>query len=191
MSDKSYNGWSSYETWNVKLWLDNDQYLQEWQEETVKHSRDVINRYNRLSQTMRDSKFVLADMVKDYVTDTDNGLIPDLGATMASDLLGSALDNVNWVEIAESMLSDYEEEQEDTEDESEDDTPSEPEEGDYTSSDYKNWYQYNKRVLVTPEGGEDYKVIIKNHMERNNFYPNVWIISDHGNAHLITLQESH
>ena len=122
MSD--YNGWTNYETWNVKLWLDNDQYLQDWQEETVKHARNVENRYNRLSNSLRDTKFTLADMVKEYVTDSDNGLIPDLGATMASDLLGSALDNVNWIEIAESMLSDYEEEQEDTEDESEDDTPS-------------------------------------------------------------------
>jgi hypothetical protein len=27
MTDNAYNGWSNWETWNVKLWLDNDQYL--------------------------------------------------------------------------------------------------------------------------------------------------------------------
>ena len=25
MSDSTYNGWKNYETWNVKLWLDNEQ----------------------------------------------------------------------------------------------------------------------------------------------------------------------
>jgi hypothetical protein len=24
MSDKPYNGWSNYETWAVKLWIDNE-----------------------------------------------------------------------------------------------------------------------------------------------------------------------
>ena len=23
--DRKYNGWSNYETWNFKLWLDNDE----------------------------------------------------------------------------------------------------------------------------------------------------------------------
>lgn len=184
MSD--YNGWSNYETWNVKLWLDNEQYLQEWQEEITKESRKVGNRYNRLSNTLRESKFELADMVKDYVLDSDNGLIPDLGATMASDLLGSALDNVNWVEIAENMLSDYEDEEQD---DTEDDTPSEPEEGDYTSGDHIHWYQYGK-LAVTIGELEDYNKVLRIHMNQEGFWPNVWFISDHGNAHLITMESN-
>ena len=27
---KTYNGWTNYETWNVKLWLDNDGELDYW-----------------------------------------------------------------------------------------------------------------------------------------------------------------
>ena len=28
MTDTEYNGWTNYETWNVALWIDNDQGLQ-------------------------------------------------------------------------------------------------------------------------------------------------------------------
>lgn len=185
MSD--YNGWTNYETWNVKLWLDNEEYLQDWQEEITQESRKIENRFfNRLTNSYRDVKFELADMVKEYVTDPDNGLIPDLGATMASDLLGSALDNVNWIEIAENMLSDYEEENEDDESYNE---PSEPEEGDYTSEDHCKWYQFGKLAVTVSIDG-DYKQALREHMEQEQYWPNVWFISDHGNAHLITLQES-
>lgn len=29
MERKDYNGWTNYETWNVALWLDNEQGMQE------------------------------------------------------------------------------------------------------------------------------------------------------------------
>ena len=29
MDEKKYSGWTNYETWLVKLWLDNDQWSQE------------------------------------------------------------------------------------------------------------------------------------------------------------------
>ncbi len=27
MNDTTYNGWTNYETWNVALWMDNDEFL--------------------------------------------------------------------------------------------------------------------------------------------------------------------
>ena len=30
MSDRKYNGWTNYETWVTKLWMDNDEGSQEW-----------------------------------------------------------------------------------------------------------------------------------------------------------------
>ena len=90
MSD--YNGWTNYETWAVKLWLDNDEYLcNHWQPEVAQAADGVSG---------------LADTVKEFVTDSDNGLIPDLGATLAADLLNAALSDVNWREIAENMRED-------------------------------------------------------------------------------------
>ena len=94
--DKKYNGWSNYETWNVKLWLDNDEYLcNEWQPE-------IAGQYP-------DDEVGLARAIQEFVCDPENGLVPDLGATMASDLLNAALSEVNWREIAESILEANEE----------------------------------------------------------------------------------
>jgi hypothetical protein len=50
------------------------------------------------------------------------------------------------------------------------------EEGDITTEDHHHWYQYGK-LYVT---GDVQDVI--NAMKKDNFYPNVWFISDHGNV---------
>lgn len=64
----------------------------------------------------------------------------------------------------------------------------EPEEDDLTTEDYVNWYQDGKQVLIVDES-EDWKTEVQAFMNRNQFWPNVWWISDHGNAHLLSLKE--
>jgi len=71
-------------------------------------------------------------------------------------------------------------------DDEEENIDTEPQEGDYTTEDYVNWYQDGKLVLQTLEGAND-KAALKAHMEKEQFYPNAWWISDHGNAHLLDL----
>lgn len=67
-----------------------------------------------------------------------------------------------------------------------DDEPSEPGEGDYTTSDHISWYQYGKLVLTTPIDS-DHVAALHEHMRAQNFYPSAWFVSDHGNAILIAL----
>jgi hypothetical protein len=55
-----------------------------------------------------------------------------------------------------------------------------PCEDDYVTSDHVHWYQYGKLVLTTPID-EDYRPIVKRHMDRNRFWPCAWFVSDHGN----------
>lgn len=62
------------------------------------------------------------------------------------------------------------------------DEPDEPEEDDITTSDHKRWYQSGKLYFTGDEKG------LKKKMAKDKFWPNVWFISDHGNAHLITLE---
>ena len=49
-----------------------------------------------------DARYSLADALKDEMTEA----APDLGGTLWSDLLGAALSEVDWAEIADNMLSD-------------------------------------------------------------------------------------
>jgi hypothetical protein len=92
----SYNGWTNYETWNVKLWLDNDGTTPDssW-------PRDIYG---------------LSEYLKDMIWEQ----APDLGASMFSDLLTAALQEVEWREIAEAYLEEMKDEEEEEEAEEED-----------------------------------------------------------------------
>ena len=94
MSDtkNGYNGWSNYETWNVALWIDNEPGTYEERRRMGREASD---------------KNAFADSLKTWVRDE---LMPDLGASMAADLLGAALDEVDWYELAENFWGDDEHE---------------------------------------------------------------------------------
>ncbi len=83
--DTTYNGWTNYPTWCVNLWLSNDESLYQ----------EAMAQAQRFSQSRGD----LAQVLKDWVCDV---LAPDLGATFAADLLGYALGEVDWHELAVS-----------------------------------------------------------------------------------------
>lgn len=69
--------------------------------------------------------------------------------------------------------------------------PTEPEDGDYTTKDHRQFYQYGKLVLTAPKDAEwsVVTVLLTEHMEAQKFFPNVWFISDHGNPHLIDMTD--
>lgn len=108
MTDTKYNGWTNYETWNVKLWMDNDQGSYEYYNEIAKeYAKNCKAEYDW--QTDREAAaYALSEALKSEFDDA-NPLGDD--ASCLSDLLGAALSSVNWYEIAESLL-DYVEESE-------------------------------------------------------------------------------
>ena len=108
MNEKSYNGWTNYETWCVNLWIGNEQGSEEQARELA---LDAVKRHGK-----EDAPWHLADELKSWIKDE----APDLGASLYADMLGAALSEVDWQEIAEGYLDAYAEE---VEDEEEDDNP--------------------------------------------------------------------
>lgn len=62
------------------------------------------------------------------------------------------------------------------------------EEGDYVSTDGgRTWYQYGKLVFTHTEANGDAGALAKRlrrHADQQSYWPNAWVISDHGNAQL-------
>ena len=103
-NEKNYNGWHNYETWDVKLWLDNDAGSQELQREWAKQAREEKRDFLKIHPNwpVREPTGILADIVKDFIEEC----APELGASMFSDLLNAAIGEVDWYEIAEAILED-------------------------------------------------------------------------------------
>jgi hypothetical protein len=93
---EKYNGWKNYETWNVKLWIDNEESTANYARELARGARECNDNPAR----------ALAGTLEELVTDN----APDIPASTYADLLGYALKSVDWYEIAEAYLSDLEEE---------------------------------------------------------------------------------
>ena len=80
-----YNGWSNRETWLVNLWLSNDMGSYEFLQEICRKDCEVWEKAEELEAHFQDQ---LEDMYD----------VPSFW----SDILGTALDRVNWVEIVTS-----------------------------------------------------------------------------------------
>lgn len=83
MIKDKYQGWTNYETWVTKLWIDNDQNNLIEIEEIIK-----VNKGMELWR--------VASTVEDYVR---SYMIPDLPASLATDLLNASMCEVDWQEI--------------------------------------------------------------------------------------------
>lgn len=87
----NYNGWSSYETWLVNLWIQNDESLY-----AVLHA-DVVD-----AASLFDAKEVL----KAWIDNEYDTYIEAHGHGLFQDLLKGALDEVNWYEIAKNWRNE-------------------------------------------------------------------------------------
>ena len=88
---KGYQGWANYETWVVKLWIDNEENSHNYWQERARELKE---------EGAAPITLALADELKEGY-DEDNPLEE---AGVYTDLLYSALGEVDWQEIATSIL---------------------------------------------------------------------------------------
>ncbi len=109
MSEKC-NGWSNYETWNFKLWLDNNQDL---------HNYIIgeIKKIKAAPDNGQDVTYETSNFLRSYIDDNMPNLnistrSQSVHGSMAdkngfySDILNASLRCINTYEIAESYLED-------------------------------------------------------------------------------------
>lgn len=98
MQRNEYNGWTNYETWAVNLWMSNDAGSQAYYDEMacdlLSEDDDPEDEGDRIGQ--------LADMLKDEHEEGAEQACGESG--VFSDLIGAALSEVNWYEIAEPLI---------------------------------------------------------------------------------------
>ncbi len=114
MTDETYNGWSNRETWATALHIDNDEGLHEYRNELCDTAwKAVATSYATVDQSRC---YALAESLHDWVEEMSHDVyFPDSDHEPANRALCGmfhdigSLWRVNWREIAENWLSDYEE----------------------------------------------------------------------------------
>lgn len=97
--DKTHNGWTNYETWVVGMYLDGNYDGEGTYLDALELARQRNGEEDNTTRTR-----VLAEDLEEFVQQTIFG--DEAPATIATDLLGKALANVNWRELAESKLQE-------------------------------------------------------------------------------------
>jgi hypothetical protein len=95
-NEERYNGWATYGTWLVKLWIDNEEgsYIY-WQ--------------NRAKEIVAEKGEHITPTLAYELKVAHEEAVPTEEAGVYTDLLNSALDEVDWYEIAESILEEVSE----------------------------------------------------------------------------------
>ena len=102
MSDKRYNGWTNYETWLVSLWADND-------EPSYRHHQRLAQQIwddSEADSTFSREEHATLDLAKSLRTETEDANPFADQPSLWADLMGAALAEVNWHEIAEQLIQD-------------------------------------------------------------------------------------
>lgn len=95
MNDRTYNGWTNYETWLANLWIDNDWRMSE---SFALQAGDLLGSYEEDEATER-----LSGRIEEFFDQTR----PDIENGFFSDIINASLREVNWREIARHYVIEW------------------------------------------------------------------------------------
>lgn len=114
MGEQGYNGWSNYETWAMALWIDNEQgsysYVRELAEQAKTDNEwpaDEPQSWGEVGDQEHATVRQLAESMKQWQEDAMESFAPsERPASVFTDLLNAAFSEVDWWEIARTILSE-------------------------------------------------------------------------------------
>lgn len=100
--DQKYNGWTNYETWDVALWLDNEQGSYNYWNDRAQEIYDESEADNVFTREQQATLSLSKELEEQH---------EEASAALAvtgvfADLLTAALGSVNWYEIAEHYIAE-------------------------------------------------------------------------------------
>ena len=105
MSDTRYNGWTNYETWLANLWIDNEQGSQEYFRERAQESLNDAADNADEDDSDGSIRAAAAESLKGELEQWLEEQLPE-PVGLVHDLLSSAVQAIDWQEIAEHMVAD-------------------------------------------------------------------------------------
>src|SRR4051812_44316772 len=106
MTSDTYNRYGNYETWNVVLWLENEEGTSRYWREAAREEMREAPRCRQVLEGVwpadRAATYRLADRLNEEVEEG----APELEPSLYSDLLSAALSEVDWHEVAEAFLEE-------------------------------------------------------------------------------------
>jgi len=94
MSNQEYNGWTNWETWNFKLWIDNSE---DSYKAIIFLAEEVEGRANAKNDLAKELESLANDLCEESIT-FETGFF--------ADVCNSAIKLINFYEIAESYLEE-------------------------------------------------------------------------------------
>ena len=109
MNTKTYNGWTNYETWLVKLWIDNDEGSQNYCQDRTREVYEAVLPDKTFTQSERAALTLMDELKEEHEQIAETAGVPTTG--FVADLFNAAMSEVNWHEIAASLIEDNVEEE--------------------------------------------------------------------------------
>lgn len=138
-----------------------------------------------------DGEEVGGGVLRFVVEDEDILIFPELGADTTEVFLVE--DDNGFVNLVDGPGDDVDEDYNDDDEQDDDDDADTdadgPEDEDWVTTDHITFREVNGRGRVVVPDGADWRVVLEARMNADQLWPNVWLISDHGNVEMLSLTD--